>query len=674
MSAAELSLGFVELAISTLAVTAASWGIARRAWSESLLASVTATLVITISVAVLLLELVGSAGLLQPLAVLGSSVTVWIIGHATLRGRHGRTPASGVIVNALEASRSTPALAAVTAGAAMCVLLLAVGITSVLEPRPQFDALSGHLPVAVQWLQSASTRILPYVSPVSYTARFPANSELLTAWLMLPLHRDVLAQLGSIAGVSMAIAGTTLLARGLGARRGSAALSGLIVVTMPRYLGQLVGTGMQDMLALGALAAATAFIARYCRHGLRRDALVAGLAAGLAIGTRYAAALMLVGPAILMLDGAAHHGGRRRSGIAAVAIFAVGGVATGGYWYARNALLTGDPLYPQPVPWHAAADILGLIPNNRSYITLGIAPAHWWDAARAALQLDGPMLLALVAMAVAAPLLWPRNADLGRRWSLLPAVQVMAFLVTPGSAGYEVGGKLGLQAENLRYLLLALPFCAAAGAALLARARGQTEEVVVGVVAVVAAGSSVLMLRTHIPTTALVAASLGVGAVAVKAFRPGWVPAVRHEAWWAGALVVLLAGAVAMPALADHHDDRREAVGMPYARAAARLSRGPVAFAGFCQSYALYGTRLSTAVEYLTGDDRAVERALATDPKAWLASLREHRVTQVVVGEDICFAGVPVPQRGWAAADRQHFVPFYTDKEAVIYRFVGDNQ
>jgi len=256
----------------------------------------------------------------------------------------------------------------------------------------------------------------------------------------------------------------------------------------------------------------------------------------------------------------------------------------------------------------------------------------------------------------------------------LPAVQVMAFLVTPGSAGYEVGGKLGLQAENLRYLLLALPFCAASGAALLASARARTEEVEIGVVAVVAAGSSVLMLHAHIPTTALVAASLGVGALAVKAYRPGWPPALRHQAWWTGALVALIAVALAMPALANHHDDRREGVGMPYARAAAHLSPGAVAFAGFCQSYALYGTRLSTTVEYLTGDDRAVERALATDPKAWLASLREHRVSQVVVGADICFAGVPVPQRGWAAADRQHFVPFYTDSEAVIYRFVDDNQ
>src|SRR6185369_14267547 len=79
----------------------------------------------------------------------------------------------------------------------------------------------------------------------------------------------------------------------------------------------------------------------------RADLLAVAAALGLAIGTKYAAATL----ALPFLAVAAAAVVRRRpidARGAALALLAV--TATGGFWYARNAAITGNPFYPVALP------------------------------------------------------------------------------------------------------------------------------------------------------------------------------------------------------------------------------------------------------------------------------------------------------------------------------------
>ena len=298
--------------------------------------------------------------------------------------------------------------------------------------------------------------MLPYVSPLSASAQYPGNSELMALWLMLPVHRDSLVQLASLPGVAMLVAGTALLARSLGSTRSAAMVAGIVVPAMPRYLDRLVGTNMQDMAAAGAIACMAGFVAVDRAAPRRVNLVAAGVAGGIAAGSRFAA-LAVVPIIIVWLALQRRRQGRSPRALATdFAWFALPLLLLCGYWYGRNLVTTGDPVYPQSLPWHHVQATEALIfPRFRSYI--GAAPHDFVVAAGQALKFDGPIFLLMAASSLVLPILAlsRRGTRPGLLWSLLPLATFVAYLATPASAGLSVNGRLApdLQALNLRYAL-----------------------------------------------------------------------------------------------------------------------------------------------------------------------------------------------------------------------------
>ncbi|MDQ2648276.1 MAG: hypothetical protein M3Z03_01835, partial [Actinomycetota bacterium] len=373
-----LVIGMLVLITQSVVALWIGWRLACRWWAEDLLATICATLVLSTSFVVLLLELLGTLGLLNRVAPL---VATLLAGAAVARLVPRSVPPE---LSRFEWRwpRATSDRGLAAGVAATLVVLLGTVAVSVERWRPSFDSFASHLPVAVQFVQQHETWFFPYASPVLFSAHYPANAELLAAWVLAPLWRDVYVQLAVLPGVALLIAATAMLARTLGARTWSAVGVALLLPAMPRSLVEHIGTNMQDLLKVGAVVAVFAFAARRwtVRGDARPDLVLGGLAAGLAMGSRYGALLTVAPALVLLVLPTLLPGGDRRfdiRGAARHSAIVLGAMlAVGGYFYVRNQAFGGSPIYPESVPWKEieATERLNF-PLISSYLELGWEPA-----------------------------------------------------------------------------------------------------------------------------------------------------------------------------------------------------------------------------------------------------------------------------------------------------------
>lgn len=660
-----LVFGASILAIQTAGALWIGWRLACRWWADDLLAVVCAALIVSTSFVVLVLEVLGTLGLLNRGAPL-----VVTLGACALVARQVPRATPAELGRIAWRTPRTLADGSVAAGAiASAALVVGTLLVSLDRWRPSFDSFTSHLPIAAQFVQRHETWFFPYASPVAFSAHYPANAELLAAWLVAPLSRDVYVQLAGVPGLALLIAATAMLARTLGARTWSAIGVALLLPAMPRSLVEQVGTNMQDLMTTGAVVATFAFAARrWARRGpAGPDLVLGGLAAGMAMGTRYGA-LLLVAPALilLVLPSLLPGGGRRpdvRTAARHSAVVIGALVAVGGYFYVRNQAFGGSPVYPESVPWkqvHATERIN--FPLLTTYLQLGWQPATWRHALSSMWRYDGAVPILLAGWSLVPPLVALVRRERTLRawaWALAPLTMVLAFLATPAAPGVLIDGTPEplTQALNLRYGIAVVPLAAAALAAELRRRSVRTDRLVVGALLLVGAATSLTKAELPVPWRwPLAAGVLGLAGLVLAAVVVRRAPRSVVAALVGAAVLV---GAAATPRLADHLDAGRLMAGMPAEaeRRALEGVDGPIAVVGFCQIYGLYGPDLQRDVEYLTGDDDTIDRPMAATEAEWLASLEAHHVSALVVGSDICYSELDLPYEGWVASRPDIFQP-----------------
>jgi hypothetical protein len=125
-----------------------------------------------------------------------------------------------------------------------------------------------------------------------------------------------------------------------------------LLVTSPRIEVMASSFSDADLALAAALFGAFVFAVprgeRERRTDVAVDAVYAGLLSGLALGVKVSAApvaLIIVGMLVLRVHGPAAES-RWRSTVGIVAAVVVAWIVTGGYWYARNVIHTGNPVYP----------------------------------------------------------------------------------------------------------------------------------------------------------------------------------------------------------------------------------------------------------------------------------------------------------------------------------------
>jgi len=518
-----------------------------------------------------------------------------------------------------------------------------------------FDSLWYHLPFAVEMAHSHSVTGLHYTETVFTNWFYPQNSELLHADGILLVHRDTLSLFLNFGWLAIAFLAAWCIGRPYG-RAPLTTIAAAVLLECHTLVVREPGAAKNDLMAAALLLAAIAILvsadwgaslkpiwgwpSRMRRHVFRQNhsasaatrsaknpapdwatprsappLAAAGLAAGLAVGTKstalaMAAALTL---AVIVLAPA----GRRW---AAAGWWFAAAFAGGGYWYLRNLVISGNPL-PQlehlgPISLPHPERLQSGRPDF-SIVHYATDTGVWRDYFEPGLhQAFGALWPLVIAGAIAgglAALLWGRTRVL--RWMGGVALfGMLAYVFTPLSAAGAEGAPVGF-GINIRYAIPAL----LAGLTLLplfgGRTRGQDAwqwallAVLLVVLVITDRPDAVLRDPDRLFAWLIALLAVLIPAALLLARRRGAPRGVVVAGFAALTLVVL---AIAYPVQRDYLRDRflnadpETSIPGMHLDSAYRWARGidgariglAGTTAGFLQ-YGFYGTDLSNRVRYL---------------------------------------------------------------------------
>ena len=586
-----------------------------------------AEVVIATSALVLVLEVVGVAHLLHPvpvvLACLGGGAAMAHFGASPRDG--GPAPPEGM---GRWAGAAALAVIAVVAGhwAVIANHAFSVGMY-------QGDENWYHLPYAARFMQEGSITSLHYASP-SYLSWFhPLNSELFHALGMVAYHRDIASPFLNLVWFAVALLAAWCIGRSFGVAP-ITAVAAAIALDLPVFAETQAGSSMSDLFGITFLLAAVALLLNARTDPAeplpRGGLLIAGLAAGLALGAKLSFAL----PVVVLLAGVvafASAGARRRTALTA----GIPALITGSFWYLRDFAYTLNPFpYIQSI---GPIDLPG--PNEGLNGGPAYSVAHYlfdgrvWDDWFVPGLKDqiGPVWFLLIGLGIAGVVL----AIAQRRDRILLAAGAAAlvafafYVFTPEAAEGPEGMPRSFTA-GLRVLepalALGLVLAAVAAARLAPRWRlgallaaaalamvgtnrsaafwdtaGQLAGAVLIVAVLIGAPLAAVALASRGPSGRLIAA-VGLTATLLLAVGVGWPRTERYL---------------------DHHYRTDDVPAMykalnivPLYRWGMGISESRIATSGILQ-YGLYGNDLSNHVQYLghVGSDHSFREI--TGCRAW---------------------------------------------------------
>jgi hypothetical protein len=329
-----------------------------------------------------------------------------------------------------------------------------------------FDSLWYHMPFAADIAQSHSVTGLHYTETVFTNWLYPQNSELLHAVGILLAHRDTLSLFVNFAFLAIAFLAAWCIGRPFG-RGHLTVVAAAIVLECHTLVVREPGAAKNDLVAAALLLAAVAILVNAWFASRARDPdqdeggalpvgwplAAAGLAVGLAVGTKSTAVAMAAGLtlAVLFLAPA----GRRW---AAAGWWLVPALLGGSYWYLRNLIVAGNPL-----PQATSLGPISLPHPERlqegrpdfSIVHYATDTGVWREYFAPGLhQAFGVLWPVVIAAAVAGGLLALfRARDSVIRWiGAVALLGLLAYLFTPLSAAGAEGAPVGF-GINIRYAI-----------------------------------------------------------------------------------------------------------------------------------------------------------------------------------------------------------------------------
>jgi len=317
--------------------------------------------------------LMGLAGLLRPLpmALFGGGIVLltWRIGPDGIGPRRVARSLAGFVAEARTWWRGIPPWLKWLTVIGVTVSSLRFAFLIWALPPFVWDALTYHLTNVAAWTQQG--RIGLFEAPVARIYS-PANFEVLSTWLTVFIHHDMMIEAAGIPSYILAVLAVYATTRGLGLSRSGSLLGALAYGSTPALLLATTGTKNDPQVAavyLGVMALGVDLYRR--RDGLGGKTLLGQsvlivLMALYAVGTKIYIVHMLPGLALVVLSGAWAEGtlrsflGAFRDSLPsfrqastgyrlALSLALAAGIFLGGYWNVRNWVLTGNPFYPYGV-------------------------------------------------------------------------------------------------------------------------------------------------------------------------------------------------------------------------------------------------------------------------------------------------------------------------------------
>jgi len=389
-----------------------------------------------------------------PAVTLVAALGIAAVGWARAR----RSLASAPLVSRPMQGESDVAVGWVVPLAVAAALLLGAVAVDGWTAIQGFDSFGYHLPLAVRW--SARARLVTGPE-VALNAFYPSDFELLLRWIV-PATTDRLAFAASLlAGVGCLYA-LYCICREIGQPTRVALTSALASLSVPLY-ARLGTTTYSDTFVAFALALAVVALLRWRRLGARDTGLVAAMGAslGIAVGTKYSAAPMATLVILVWLALAFVHGPSWRDErdlervdgrwlVRQLAVVAAAGAACSTYWYVRNLVEHGNPVFPIALPGLRGVEVGYLVARAPETATAWWpALLHPWVDFQYASAFEGGLGPAVAGVIVPALVLTPFA-----RGRAAPGRGVVLALTVGGWAAWLLTGR-GLPRYGLFPLLLA---------------------------------------------------------------------------------------------------------------------------------------------------------------------------------------------------------------------------
>ena len=499
-----------------------------------------------------------SSGTVLALAVLALAAATRV--PAVAAAEPNRTPAPET-----ESSLVSWAIAGVASIGTLGYLLVYLKEQSTLA-LTHIDAMSFTLPNVVRWIQDGSVWANNVLIPGFPVGAYPNNGDVAFLSTMLPWDSEAFVR--PLTALLVVITGVAVygLARELGAPRSSAVIFAVLPLTLRVLMVPAVESAKPDVFMVAAFMSGLLFLVRHVRTRSNVDLVLAGVALGLAFGSRWYG--VLFAPVVIALWAGGMALARERPRWIASRAVALGllTLAAGGFWLIRNWEAAGNPFFPVKIELLGATIFdAGPDPIREKY---GYSIAHYlgdWSVFSDAIIPDwkqafgqpGALLVVGLLLAVCAIAFARRRAGRLERseavalaLAVLAALLALVYINIPATAQGPEGQPFeGLVGGNSRYVVPSFLIAAAltawvAGrigrgrivlelAALVALADGIDRSFYVpwmraalaaalAILVVAAAGGVVVGIRRLKPPArrlaAAVAATLALGAVAAAGY------------------------------------------------------------------------------------------------------------------------------------------------------------
>jgi hypothetical protein len=215
---------------------------------------------------------------------------------------------------------------------------------NLVNPPFGWDSLNYHFTFAVEWLKHGNLSVPPTVFDDPGPSYYPINGSLFYLWLMLPFKNVFLADLGQMPFFILSAFSVFAIAGKIGLEKKHAFYATVLFILVPNFFKQLQIAYVDVMVAAFLLTAINYLLALSKDFSLK-NTLFFSASLGLAIGTKTTAlpfAFLLFIPFLVLSFT------RKEIKNSPFLFFTVGLLilATGGYSYLRNLIMTGNPLYP----------------------------------------------------------------------------------------------------------------------------------------------------------------------------------------------------------------------------------------------------------------------------------------------------------------------------------------
>ncbi len=273
-------------------------------------------------------------------------------------------------------------------GLLVCAFAAAAVWNQRLVPPTANDALTYHLPAAVHWLQTGKLGLFQtwYFNPANTYS--PLAGSMFVAWLLGPLGNDAIAQFVEAPALLMIFLALLQLCRALGARVTTASIIALAACVSRPFISQTVLT-KDDLFVTAFFATAVVGFAT------SQAAWRVGVALGLLLAAKYTALLSL--PVLLLaFDAPARSGWGWRQHLAALIV----ALLIAGPWYLRNAIVTGNPLFPVDVTIGRITLLHGMFSTQG--MVRGGPKGIWHTLAQSYASLPPVVVLTLIALWITA--------------------------------------------------------------------------------------------------------------------------------------------------------------------------------------------------------------------------------------------------------------------------------